>query len=87
MSRLAGKVAIVTGAGRGIGREYALALAREGANLIVNDLGGELQGGGEDASLAEAGARRSRVTRMSLITWRRDARSRARSTLSGAWTS
>jgi len=54
MSRLAGKVAIVTGAGRGIGREYALALAREGANLIVNDLGGELQGGGEDASLAEA---------------------------------
>jgi len=53
MSRLRCKVAIVTGAGRGIGREYALALAREGAKVVVNDLGGELEGGGQDAALAE----------------------------------
>src|SRR3954471_9928057 len=46
MPDLSGKVAIVTGAGRGIGREHALALARAGAKLVVNDLGASLAGEG-----------------------------------------
>jgi NAD(P)-dependent dehydrogenase (short-subunit alcohol dehydrogenase family) len=46
MPDLSGKVAIVTGAGRGIGREHALALARAGAKLVVNDLGASLAGDG-----------------------------------------
>ncbi|MGI9578359.1 MAG: SDR family NAD(P)-dependent oxidoreductase, partial [Microthrixaceae bacterium] len=43
-----GRVCIVTGAGRGIGREYALMLAAEGARVIVNDLGGSRDGTGVD---------------------------------------
>ena len=54
MSRLAEQVAIVTGAGQGIGREYALALAREGAAVVVNDLGTTLEGGGTDRGPADA---------------------------------
>jgi len=49
-----GRVCIVTGAGRGIGREYALMLADQGAKLVVNDLGGARDGAGADAGPAAA---------------------------------
>ena len=47
MGRLQDKVAIITGAGRGIGREICLYLASEGAKIVVNDLGGDRDGSGE----------------------------------------
>ncbi len=53
MGALDGRVIIVTGAGRGIGREHALLLASEGAKLVINDLGGNVDGSGADAGPAQ----------------------------------
>jgi len=52
MGALDGRVAIITGAGRGLGREHALLFAAEGASLVVNDLGGGPDGSGSDATPA-----------------------------------
>ena len=53
MGSLDGRVAIITGAGRGIGREHALLFAREGARVVVNDVGGANDGTGSDATPAQ----------------------------------
>jgi NAD(P)-dependent dehydrogenase (short-subunit alcohol dehydrogenase family) len=53
MGALEGRVAIITGAGRGIGREHALLFAAEGAKVVVNDLGGGLDGSSDEATPAE----------------------------------
>ena len=53
MGALDGRTAIITGAGRGIGREHALFFASEGANVVVNDLGGAVDGSGDDRSPAQ----------------------------------
>jgi NAD(P)-dependent dehydrogenase (short-subunit alcohol dehydrogenase family) len=53
MGALDGRIAIITGAGRGIGREHALLFAAEGARVVVNDLGGAVDGSGDDRSPAQ----------------------------------
>jgi len=54
MGALEGRVCAITGAGRGIGREHALLFASEGAQLVINDLGGAPDGTGADVSAAQA---------------------------------
>jgi NAD(P)-dependent dehydrogenase (short-subunit alcohol dehydrogenase family) len=53
MGTLDGRVTIITGAGRGIGREHALYMAAEGARVVVNDLGGDIHGAGADRGPAQ----------------------------------
>ena len=53
MGQLDGRVALITGAGRGIGASLARVMAREGAHLVVNDLGGAVDGAGEDQAPAQ----------------------------------
>ena len=53
MGALDGRVAVITGSGRGIGRQHALLFAAEGAKVVVNDLGGSVDGSGDDRSAAQ----------------------------------
>jgi NAD(P)-dependent dehydrogenase (short-subunit alcohol dehydrogenase family) len=72
-----GRVAIVTGAGGGLGRGYALELARRGARVVVNDLGGAQDGSGSgsvsaaERVVAEIALRSSRTGRRSASMWGR----------------
>jgi NAD(P)-dependent dehydrogenase (short-subunit alcohol dehydrogenase family) len=54
MGLLEGKVAIITGSGGGLGREHALAMSKEGASLVINDLGGSRDGTGAGQNMADA---------------------------------
>ena len=54
MGLLEGKVAVITGSGGGLGREHALAMSKEGASLVINDLGGARDGTGGSQNMADA---------------------------------
>ena len=54
MGMLDGKVALVTGAGGGLGRAHALLLSKEGASLVINDLGGSRDGSGSGTNMADS---------------------------------
>jgi len=62
MGLLDGKIAVVTGAGGGLGREHALALAAEGAAIVVNDLGGARDGSGSGAAMADLVVKAARIS-------------------------
>ncbi|WP_111509901.1 SDR family oxidoreductase [Mycobacterium kyogaense] len=76
MGALEGRVVVITGAGRGIGREHALLFAREGAAVVVNDLGGSNSGDGADGTPAQetvndivAAGGRAVVNTENIATW------------------
>jgi NAD(P)-dependent dehydrogenase (short-subunit alcohol dehydrogenase family) len=54
MGTLEGKVAAITGAANGLGRSHALELARQGARIVVNDIGTSVEGAGRDETAARA---------------------------------
>jgi NAD(P)-dependent dehydrogenase (short-subunit alcohol dehydrogenase family) len=64
-----GQAVVVTGAGRGLGRLYALELAKRGASVVVNDLGGSMGGEGADTTVADLKpkANRSIWSRVALV--------------------
>ena len=72
MGRLDNRVAIVTGAGRGLGRAHALYLAGQGAAVVVNDVGGTLDGGAEDGSPADQVVAEIRSSNGSAVASRHD---------------